>query len=109
MADLLKAGTLDAATAVEPMRTRIGGGGIGYLAAEYVSDVSPDVLVTAWITTGDWARKNPGRRRSFREAIGEGLAFIRTNPDEAKEIEKKYLGFNSPKFPTFENVVKPRT
>jgi NitT/TauT family transport system substrate-binding protein len=107
MADLLKAGTLDAVTAVEPVRTRIVAGDIGYVAAEYFSDVSPDVLVTAWIATGDWARKNPAVVKGFREAIDEGLAFIKSNPDEAKEIEKKYLGFNSPRFPTFANVVKP--
>jgi hypothetical protein len=28
------------------------------------------------------------------------------NPDEAKEIERKYIGFNSPRFPTFENRAK---
>ena len=107
MADLLKAGTLDAVTAVEPIRTRIVNSGIGYVAAEYFAEISPDVLVTAWITTGDWARKHPAVVKGFREAIDEGLAFIRSNPDEAKEIEKKYLGFNSPRFPTFSNVVEP--
>ena len=44
---------------------------------------------------------------SLRAAIDEGLAFIKANPDESREIEKKYLGFNSPHFPTFENKARP--
>src|SRR5437899_2735880 len=52
-------------------------------------------------------KKNPETIKSFRAAIDEGLAFIKANPDEAKEIERKYIGFNSPRFPTFENRAKP--
>jgi NitT/TauT family transport system substrate-binding protein len=105
--DLLKGGTLDLVAIVDPMRTRIIGGDIGYIAAEYVGEVDPDVLISAWMTTGDWAKNNPQVIKDFRAAIDEGLAFIKSNPDEAKEIEKKYLGFNSPRFPTFENKAKP--
>jgi ABC-type nitrate/sulfonate/bicarbonate transport systems, periplasmic components len=105
--DLLKGGTLDLVAIVDPMRTRIIAGDIGYIAAEYVGEVDPDVLISAWMTTGDWAKNNPQVIKDFRAAIDEGLAFIKSNPDEAKEIEKKYLGFNSPRFPTFENKAKP--
>jgi NitT/TauT family transport system substrate-binding protein len=104
--DLLKGGTLDLVAIVEPLRTRIIAGDIGYVAAEYFGEVDADVLVSAWMTTGDWAKKNPQVVKDFRLAIDEGLAFIKSNPDEAKEIEKKYLGFNSPRFPTFENKAK---
>jgi NitT/TauT family transport system substrate-binding protein len=105
--DLLKGGTLDLVAIVDPMRTRIIAGDVGYIAAEYVGEVDPDVLISAWMSTGDWARKNPQVIKDFRAAIDEGLAFIKSNPDESKEIEKKYLGFNSPRFPTFENKAKP--
>jgi hypothetical protein len=40
-------------------------------------------------------------------AIDEGLDFIRKNPEEAKVIEKKYIGYNSPSFPTFNNKARP--
>jgi NitT/TauT family transport system substrate-binding protein len=105
--DLLKVGTVDLVAIVEPFRSRITTGDIGYVAGEYFAEVDPDVLVSAWIATGDWAKKNPETIKGFRAAIDEGLAFIRTNPEEAKGIEKKYLGFNSPRFPTFENKAKP--
>jgi NitT/TauT family transport system substrate-binding protein len=105
--DLLKGGTLDLVAIVDPFRTRIIAGDIGYVAAEYFGEVDPDVLVSAWMTTGDWAKKNPDVVQNFRAAIDEGLAFIKENPQEARDIEKKYLGFNSPRFPTFENKAKP--
>jgi len=105
--DLLKVGTVDLVAIVEPFRTRITASDIGYVAAEYFGEVDADVLVSAWMATGDWAKKNPETIKSFRAAIDDGLAFIRANPDEAKEIEKKYIGFNSPRFPTFENKAKP--
>jgi NitT/TauT family transport system substrate-binding protein len=65
------------------------------------------VLISGWMATGEWVAKNPEVITNFRAAIDEGLAFIKANPDEAREIEKKYLGFNSPQFPTFENKAKP--
>lgn len=105
--DLLKIGSVDLVAIVEPFRSRILGGDIGYLAAEYFGEVDPDVLVSAWMATGDWARKNPETVKNFRAAVDEGLAFIKDNPQEARAIEKKYLGFNSPRFPTFENKAKP--
>ena len=105
--DLLKGGTLDLVAIVDPLRTRIIAGDIGYVAAEYFGEVDPDVLVSAWMTTGDWAKKDPQVVKNFRAAIDEGLAFIKANPQEARDIEKKYLGFNSPRFPTFENKAKP--
>jgi len=105
--DLLKVGTVDLVAIVEPFRTRITAGDIGYVAAEYFGEVDPDVLVSAWMTNGDWAKKNPETIKNFRAAIDEGLAFIKANPDEAKEIEKKHIGFTSPRFPTFENSATP--
>ena len=106
MPDLLKAGTIDAATAPEPIRSRIVSAGIGYNAADYFTAVNPDAFLAGWIATRDWATKNPAVIKAFREAIDEGLAFVKANEDEARGIEKKYLNVNSPKFPTFANTVR---
>ena len=107
MPDLLKSGTLDLVAIVEPLRTRIIAGDIGYVAAEYVGEVDPDVLISGWMATGDWIKKNPQVVKDFRMAIDEALEFIKANPEEAKAIEKQYLGFNSPRFPAFQNKAKP--
>jgi NitT/TauT family transport system substrate-binding protein len=105
--DLLKVGSVDLVAVVEPLRSRVIAGDTGYVAAEYFGEVDPDVLVSAWMARGDWAKKNPEAVKNFRAALDDGLAFIRANTAEAREIEKKYLGFNSPRFPTFENKAKP--
>jgi NitT/TauT family transport system substrate-binding protein len=105
--DLLKVGSVDLVAVVEPLRSRVIASDTGYVAAEYFGEVDPDVLVSAWMARGDWAKKNPDAIKNFRAAVDEGLAFIRANAAESREIEKKYLGFNSPRFPTFENKAKP--
>jgi NitT/TauT family transport system substrate-binding protein len=101
MPDLLKSGTVDAVVAVEPIRSRIVSAGIGYrIPEEYYTAVHPDTVLAFWIATADWAKANPEALKNFRACLREGLAFIGSNPDKAKEIEKKYLGFNTPVMPT---------
>ena len=101
MADLMKAGTIDGAVAVEPIRSRIVGSDIGYrLPEEFYVSVSPDSLLAFWSSTGAWAKANPEVIKAFRACLAEGLASLKANPEKAKEIEKKYLGFNTPVYPT---------
>ncbi|MFM9886347.1 MAG: hypothetical protein ACKVQT_25260, partial [Burkholderiales bacterium] len=40
-----------------------------------------------------------------RESLAEGMTFIAQNPDKAREIEKKYLGFNAPQLPPYSLAV----
>ena len=61
---------------------------------------------SGWLAGGDWAKKNPEAVKNFRTSIDEGLDFIRKNPDEAKEIEKKYIGYNTTSFPAFDNKAR---
>jgi len=105
--DMLKSGSVDYVCIVDPLRTRIVATKIGYNAAEYFAEVNPDVLVSGWLASGDWVRKNPEALKGFRASIDEGLEFIRQHPDEAKAIEKTYIGYNSPSFPTFNNIARP--
>lgn len=108
MNDLLKAGTIDAVTAAEPIRSRIVGSGTGYRAPqEYYVSVHPDTILAFWIASSRWAKANPEVVKKFRTCLGEGIAFIKQNPDKAKEIEKKYLGFNTPTLPTLTVDAKP--
>jgi NitT/TauT family transport system substrate-binding protein len=106
--DMLKSGSVDYIAIVDPFRSRIVATKTGYIAAEYFAEVNPDVLVSAWLADGDWVKKNPEAVKNFRTSIDEGLEFIRKNPEEAKAIEKKYIGYNSPSFPTFNNSARPQ-
>ena len=38
----------------------------------------------------------------FRGAAADGLDYIRSNPEKAKEIEQKYLKTVSPRLPTYQ-------
>jgi NitT/TauT family transport system substrate-binding protein len=101
MPDLMKGGTIDGVVAVEPIRSRIVGAGIGYrLPEEFYVSVTPDSVLAFWTATGAWAKANPEVIKNFRACLAEGLASLKANPEKAKEIEKKYLGFNTPVYPT---------
>ena len=105
MSDTLKAGTVDALTAVEPVRTRILDGGIGYIAAEFYSDVNPDTLGLFWVATRKWAADNQDGVKRFRAALDQAIVFIRDNPERARAIELQYLKLNVPKFPAYRTEV----
>lgn len=101
MPDLLKSGTIDGVVAVEPIRSRIVGADIGYrIPEEFYVAVNPDSLLTLWSATGAWAKANPDVIKSFRACLAEGLAWIKANPEKARDVEKKYLGFTTPTYPT---------
>jgi NitT/TauT family transport system substrate-binding protein len=101
MPDLLKGGTLDGVVVVEPIRSRIVGADIGYrIPEEFYVAVNPDSLLTLWSATGAWAKANPEVIKNFRACLAEGLASLKANPEKAREIEKKYLGFTTPTYPT---------
>jgi NitT/TauT family transport system substrate-binding protein len=105
--DMLKSGSVDYVCIVDPLRTRIVATKIGSNAAEYFAEVNPDVLVSGWLASGEWVKKNPEAVKGFRASIDEGLEYIRQHPEEAKTIEKNYIGYNSPSFPTFNNKARP--
>lgn len=107
MRDLLKGGTVDAVAVLEPFRSRIVADNTGYKVADYAAEVNPDMIGGVWIAKGDWARKNPALVQAFRDALAEAIEFTKTNTDEARTIEHKYLGFNSPRFPPYSLSVTP--
>src|SRR6185436_3892352 len=49
MKDLLAAGTLDAAIAIEPVRSRILSDSTGFKVADFVGEVNPDVLAAFYV------------------------------------------------------------
>jgi NitT/TauT family transport system substrate-binding protein len=107
MKDLIKSGNIDGAIAVEPIRSSIVNDGVGQRAAvEYHSAVAKDSILAFWTASQKWADKNPQAVAGFRKCLTEGIAWIGANPDRAKEIEKQYLGFNTPVRPDWNAEIK---
>jgi NitT/TauT family transport system substrate-binding protein len=92
MGDMLKGGQMDAALPVEPFVGRIVSSQIGYLVAHYPIEVSESYLESFYVVSKKWAGTNGPAIKAFREALEEGLAFVRTNTDEAKKTQITYLG-----------------
>lgn len=107
MKDLLKNGTLDAVLAIEPFRTGIVKDNAGSPVADFIGEVREDILGAFWMATAEWAGKNPQAVRAFRQAYAEAVQYALKNPGEAKALEKKYLGANSPVVPSYSVEVTP--
>jgi NitT/TauT family transport system substrate-binding protein len=107
MPDLLRAGTVDAVTITEPLKTIALKQGVGYSFADYAAEVNPDVLMVGYIATGDWVSKNAAAVAGFRAAMDEAIAFAKANPDAMHEVEKRNLGFMSNGPTAFNTAIRP--
>lgn len=108
MSDLLKGKTVDAVVIMEPIRSRIVGGNIGYRhPSEFYATTAPNSMATFWVTTGAWAKANPKPVAEFRACVAEGIDVIKTNIDEAKKVELKYVKANAPTYAQFEAKITP--
>ena len=110
--DMLKAGQLDAALPVEPFRTRIVQAGVGKVYTHFFSDVRDNAIFTLYVVTDEWSNNHSAEAKAVRAAIEEGLAFIRSNPDEAKKSQITHLGLppqviDTMPLATFETKVDP--
>jgi NitT/TauT family transport system substrate-binding protein len=96
MGDLLRSGQIDAATPIEPIRGRIIASGAATRSLDFFSEVNPDVLGSAWMSTRDWATKHKAEVAAFRASLLDGIAYIDAHPDEARALEQKDMGFVDP-------------
>jgi NitT/TauT family transport system substrate-binding protein len=96
MLDMLKAGQVDAVIAVDPFRAQIVKTGVGFVAADFMGDVSKDCVGLVWAANKDWAAAHPRERAAFIAAVKEGITEAFRDPQGAMEVEKKYLKFAAP-------------
>lgn len=81
--DLLKGGTVDAVVSADPFMRRVADTGTAYVAS-YYSTFLPEGLPTIIHTARrDWAVKNPGQVKAFREAIVEAAAWMTKPANDA--------------------------
>jgi NitT/TauT family transport system substrate-binding protein len=106
MGDLVRTGQIDAVTPIQPILGRIVASGAGVKSVDFFSEVNPDVIGSFWTTMRPWAAANPAAIAGFRASLAEGLAFIRANPERAKQIEEKYLHTTSTVMPSYTLDIK---
>jgi NitT/TauT family transport system substrate-binding protein len=85
MADALKAKQVDAVTISEPFYHRLVSSDIGRVLADLQADIPAGTLGTMYVSTGEWAKKNPGTVAAFRAALEDAKAFIKKDPAAAKQ------------------------
>lgn len=91
MNDILKAGTIDAVVTAEPIMGRMVAAGTGTVVARYLDDLPEDKPAIMYGATREWAAKNPAAVKGFREAIAEGIAFMKANDEKTREHIGKYI------------------
>jgi NitT/TauT family transport system substrate-binding protein len=85
MADALKAKQVDAVTISEPFYQRVISSDIGRVLADLQADIPAGTLGTMYVSTGEWAKKNPGTVAAFRAALEDATRFIQKDPAAAKQ------------------------
>lgn len=85
MADALKAKQVDAVTISEPFYQRVISSDVGRVLADLQADIPAGTLGTMYVSTGEWANKNPGTVAAFRAALEDATAFIKKDPAAAKQ------------------------
>ena len=92
MGDLLKAGQIDAAFELEPLRTRIIESGAGQKSVDIFSETKPHILASVYASSRSWAESHRAELKAFRASLQDAAAFEKDHADEAREIQKKYVG-----------------
>lgn len=88
--DLLRGGSLDGVVTADPFMARILASRVGYVASYYTTfqpEGMPTILHTA---RRDWAAKNPGAVKAFRESIVEAATFV-DNPKNSAKV-REHIG-----------------
>ena len=91
MADLLRAGQVDAAAAVEPFASRIRAAGVASDAAPILRDFPDDLLVNEYAVTAGWFAAHRGEAAEFRAALNEAITAIAADPARARAGFCHYL------------------
>lgn len=92
MGDLLKAGQIDAAFELEPLRSRIIDSGAAEKSVDIFSATKPNILASMYASSRSWAESHRDALKAFRAALEEAIAFAGDHPDQAKAIQTKYIG-----------------
>jgi NitT/TauT family transport system substrate-binding protein len=96
MLDMLKSGQIDAVLPVDPFRAQSVNQKVGFVAADFMADVTKDCAALVWLSNRDWAVAHPKERAAFITALKQGVADAVSDAQGAQDAEKKYLKFAAP-------------
>lgn len=83
--DLLKSGQIDAVVTADPFLTRIRESGEGEEILNVATTLPDNAPPVMYVTTREWAQKNPDVIKAFRAAIEEAAVFIAANPEKSRD------------------------
>jgi NitT/TauT family transport system substrate-binding protein len=92
MGDLMRAGQIDAAFELEPLRTRIIDSGAGQKSVDIFSETNPHILASVYGASREWAEAHRDALRAFRASLEDAATYQRDHTDKANEIQRKYIG-----------------
>ncbi|MES2259064.1 MAG: ABC transporter substrate-binding protein [Pseudomonadota bacterium] len=91
MSDLLKGGTVDAVATADPFMTRIEQAGSGAVVSYIGRDFPSGFSNVLYLSSRDWAAKNPAAVQAFRAALAEAIVFADKEPRKTREHIGKYI------------------
>ncbi len=91
LADLLKAGSVDAVMTFEPFLTRTVSAGIGDKTFFIAADLPDGLPGLVYAAKRDWVAQNPQAVKAFRDALAEAYAFTLARPQDAVAYFGKYV------------------
>ena len=92
MGDLLKAGRVDAVIGIDPFLPRlVESGQVVKVVSYFFREIAAGQQTMLYVTTREWAAKNAPAIKAFREGLKEADAFMKANPDKAREDIGKYF------------------
>jgi NitT/TauT family transport system substrate-binding protein len=92
--DTLKSGAVDAVLTAEPFTSRIVNAGNGSVAAHYAADLHRTDPIIEYVTTREWAEKNPEAVKAFRAAIDETAKIVNADHGKVAEAQARFTKMN---------------
>jgi NitT/TauT family transport system substrate-binding protein len=90
MADIIKSGGVDAVLTAEPFVTRMTNAAIGTVGVRYAAELARTEPIIFYAAARDWAEKNPGTVKKFRDAIAEAAEIVNSDRDKASASISKF-------------------
>ena len=85
MRDQLAAHSVDAVVATDPFIAQMVNTGAGYVATTLNQVIPEDKQLVMYVSVRSWAEAHRQEIAAFRDAIVEGAAFAKSNPDKTKD------------------------